>query len=179
MIKCGPRHTFDAVHKETERLSWGSASAVGFCRVCLGVTGPMTSKGRNFIRWHRSHWSHIFDNGSTSDMWTLLVARFSPMRSTGASFFKIVRYIRFFFSSHFCASFLIPSIVHSGRYTDSSPTDSSPTVSSPTESSPTGQFADRTIRRQDSSPTGQFTDRTFHRQDGSPTGLFADRMFRR
>jgi len=46
LIKCGPRHTFDAVQKGVGRLRWDSASAVGSCRGCLGETGPMTSKGR-------------------------------------------------------------------------------------------------------------------------------------
>ena len=41
LIKFGPRHTFDAVQKGVWRPRWDYASAVGSCRGCLGVTGPM------------------------------------------------------------------------------------------------------------------------------------------
>ena len=52
------------------------------------------------------------------------------------------------------------------------------TESMTTDSSPTGQFADRTVHRQDFSPTGQFADRTVCWQDSSLAGQFADRNFR-
>ena len=43
-----PRGTKGAV-----RLLGASASAVESCYGCFGLTGPLTSKGRNYIRWNR------------------------------------------------------------------------------------------------------------------------------
>ena len=47
MIKCGPRHIFDALQKGVGRLRWDSASTVGSGRGYLGETGPLRSVWKN------------------------------------------------------------------------------------------------------------------------------------